>query len=182
MANQQADFLVIGSGLAGLNAAIELSEHGSVLLLSKVQLGESNTAYAQGGIASVMSDDDSFDAHVRDTLEAGAGLCHPEVVEQIIEAGPSAIRRLVETGVQFDASDQGFSLTREGGHSNRRILHAQDITGREIDRAFRMRLARTSNIRILQHHVAIDLVIEGPFYRCCNLRGSPRTGCPYRKD
>ncbi|MEC8049985.1 MAG: L-aspartate oxidase [Myxococcota bacterium] len=163
MANQQADFLVIGSGLAGLNAAIELSEHGSVLLLSKVQLGESNTAYAQGGIASVMSDDDSFDAHVRDTLEAGAGLCHLDVVEQIIEAGPSAIRRLVETGVQFDASDQGFSLTREGGHSNRRILHAQDITGREIDRAFRLRLARTSNIRILQHHVAIDLVIEDRF-------------------
>ena len=182
MANQQADFLVIGSGLAGLNAAIELSEHGSVLLLSKVQLGESNTAYAQGGIASVMSDDDSFDAHVRDTLDAGAGLCHPEVVEQIIEAGPSAIRRLVETGVQFDASDQGFSLTREGGHSNRRILHAQDITGREIDRAFRMRLARNLKYSHFTTSRRDRLGHRGPFYRCCDLRGSPRAGCPYRKN
>ena len=163
MATHQADFLVIGSGLAGLNAAIALSEHGSVILLSKVQLGESNTAYAQGGIASVMSDEDSFDAHVRDTLKAGAGLCHREVVEKIIEAGPSAIRNLVETGVQFDESDQGFSLTREGGHSNRRILHAQDITGREIDRAFRMKLASTENITILQHHVAIDLILQDRF-------------------
>ena len=161
MANQQADFLVIGSGLAGLNAAIELSDRWQRLALEQGAARREQHRLRAGGIASVMSDDDSFDAHVRDTLEAGAGLCHRKVVEQIIEAGPSAIRRLVETGVQFDASDR-FSLTREGGHSNRRILHAQDITGREIDRAFRMR-ARTSNIRILQHHIAIDLVIENRF-------------------
>lgn len=156
----QTDFLVIGSGLAGLNAALHLAQHGRVMVLCKRHAGESNTAYAQGGLASVMDEKDTFEAHVEDTLEAGAGLCNRAVVEAIVKAGPSAVERLIQVGVRFDSSDGSFDLTREGGHSSRRILHAQDITGREIDRAMRKAVAENSNIKMMPDHVAVDLITQ----------------------
>ncbi|MEZ4272801.1 MAG: L-aspartate oxidase, partial [Myxococcota bacterium] len=152
------DFLVIGSGLAGLNAALELAEHGQVLVLTKRGVSDSATANAQGGIASVMDETDSIAAHMQDTMQAGAGLCRAEVVQSILTAGPSAVETLIRRGVVFDRGATGFDLTREGGHSARRVLHAQDITGREIDRALRARSEATSNIRMLTHHIAVDLI------------------------
>jgi L-aspartate oxidase len=152
------DYLVIGSGLAGLSAALRLAESGKVAVVTKRGIGDSATAWAQGGIASVMSDDDSFDAHVKDTLEAGAGLCRDDVVRSIVGDGPRAIERLVGLGVRFDRGDDGFDLTREGGHSARRILHARDLTGLAIARALEQRAMREPRIRILQHHIAVDLI------------------------
>ncbi|HIA03208.1 MAG TPA: FAD-dependent oxidoreductase, partial [Myxococcales bacterium] len=124
------DYLVIGTGLAGMHAALTLAEHGKVLLLTKRQTHDSNTAYAQGGIASVTAADDSFDAHINDTINAGDGLCDPQAVQSIIEDGPAAIERLVHSGVNFDRRENQFHLTREGGHHASRILHTQDLTGR----------------------------------------------------
>ncbi len=152
------DFLVIGSGLAGLNAALRLAEHGSVAVVTKRQTSDSATAWAQGGIAGVMSEHDSVEAHVEDTLTAGAGLCNREAVHSIIADGPRAIERLVALGVDFDKNESGYDLTREGGHSARRILHAQDLTGRAIARALEQRATQTSRISILTDHIAVDLV------------------------
>lgn len=154
------DFLVIGSGLAGLNACLRLSESGCrVMMVTKRTVGESNTAYAQGGIASVMSSDDSLDAHYRDTVTAGASLCDDAAVKSIIGGGPNAVERLISLGVEFDRkSADAFDLTREGGHSHRRILHNQDVTGKEIDRALRQRVEATPNIEVRPHHIAIDLI------------------------
>ncbi len=160
----EVDFLVIGSGLAGLNACLRLAESGSrVMMVTKRKVGESNTAYAQGGIASVMASDDSIEHHAKDTINAGAGLCDPNAVNSIVEAGPAAIERLVSLGVEFDRQDtSSYDLTREGGHSRRRILHTKDVTGREIDRALRRRVQETSNIEVLPHHIVIDLITQTP--------------------
>ena len=122
------DYLVVGSGIAGTMAAMRLAEHGRVLLVTKRALDEANTNYAQGGISCVMGTDDSFDLHVADTLDAGAGLCHEDVVRRIVEAGPACLRKLIDFGVPFTKSEgsacpEGFDLTREGGHTRRRILH-----------------------------------------------------------
>lgn len=152
------DFLVIGSGLAGLNAALRLAEVGKVLIVTKRNVGDSATSKAQGGIASVMSEFDSFDAHVNDTLVAGAGLCNPDVVRSVVADGPRAIDRLAELGVAFDRGDHGYDLTREGGHSARRILHAADLTGAEISNTLARRAMDCSAIRILPHHMAVDLL------------------------
>lgn len=156
----QTDFLVIGGGLAGLRAALLLAKSAKVVLLSKRPIQESATAYAQGGIASVMSTHDSFNAHVQDTLEAGAGLCHRDVVESIVTDGPKAIETLTALGVSFDQHDGTYDLTREGGHSERRILHSQDVTGREIVRALYEGATRESNIRIFDNQLAIDLIVS----------------------
>src|SRR4051794_17137181 len=135
------DYVVIGSGIAGLSFALKAAARGSVALITKSAKAESNTAYAQGGIASVTSPEDSFELHVRDTLEAGAGLCDEAVVRDIVTDGPPRIQELIELGVHFDEREQAggspneLDLGREGGHSKRRILHARDITGREIERA-----------------------------------------------
>jgi L-aspartate oxidase len=155
------DFLIIGSGLAGLNAALRLAEHGKVLVVTKRNVGDSNTAWAQGGIASVMGDDDSIEEHLQDTLIAGAGLCNEAAVRSIVEDGPHAIERLVQLGVSFDTNQGGFDLTREGGHSRRRVLHARDVTGREIARAVEQRARANSNITMLSDHIAIDLIVRG---------------------
>lgn len=161
----EADFLVIGSGLAGLTFALQAARSGDVLLLSKDVLPESATRYAQGGIASVWSADDSFDAHVEDTLTAGAGLCHRDLVEQVVRDGPARIRDLIALGTQFSRRDQlhddpEYDLGQEGGHSHRRILHASDATGREIMRALVAAVRATPNIRILERHLAIDLLTD----------------------
>lgn len=155
---RDTDFLVIGSGLAGLNAALRLSAFGRVLVATKRQLTESNTAYAQGGIAAVVAQDDSLEAHLADTLTAGAGLCRPDVVRSVVADGKQAIERLVSLGVHFDEHDGHFDLGREGGHSARRILHAKDFTGQEVERALVDAVGRIANITLLPDHIAVDLI------------------------
>ena len=159
-----ADFLVIGGGLAGLTFALRTAQHGSVLLISKDRLPESATNYAQGGIASVWSPEDSFEAHIEDTLIAGAGLCHRDLVERVVREGPERIRDLIALGTNFSRresrEDPEYDLGREGGHSRRRILHASDATGREIMRALVAAARAHPNVRILERHLAIDLVTD----------------------
>jgi L-aspartate oxidase len=160
---QECDVLVIGGGIAGLFLALRAAEHASVILLAKETLPESNTAYAQGGIASVWSTEDSFDAHISDTLEAGAGLCHKDVVEIVVREGPDRIRELIALGTVFstraDQEDREYDLGREGGHSYRRILHASDATGREIVRALMAAVRAQPRIRVFENHLAIDLLL-----------------------
>ncbi len=160
-----SDALVLGSGLAALSFALEASRRGrTVTIVTKREATEANTAYAQGGLAAVLTAEDSFDAHVEDTLTAGAGLCRRDIVEMVVRGGPQAVARLVEAGVRFDrgATEDSaeYDLTREGGHSYRRILHSGDITGREIQRALLETLRQRSNVRIHEHHSAIDLITE----------------------
>jgi L-aspartate oxidase len=173
------DFVVIGSGIAGLSFALRAARHGSVAIVTKRARGEANTAYAQGGIACVTSDDDSFDLHVADTLATGAGLCDEEVVRTIITEGPARIQKLLELGVRFDGNGAvaagaapealpyesggavalpAFALAREGGHSKRRILHARDATGYEIERALLEAVALEPGIEIHENHMAVDLI------------------------
>ncbi|BCS53932.1 L-aspartate oxidase [Geobacter sp. SVR] len=153
-----SDFLVIGSGIAGLSYALQAADHGSVAIVTKREITESATKYAQGGIASVFSAEDSFDAHMEDTMVAGAGICHEDVVRMVVEEGPQTIKNLIEWGVKFTTSGESYDLTREGGHSARRILHAEDITGREIERALVEAVRNHRNIQIYEHHIAIDLI------------------------
>ena len=153
MSDEQFDFLVLGSGIAGLSYALEVADHGTVAVLSKRASDECNTRYAQGGIAAVVDQDDSFDEHVENTMVAGDGLSDRAVVDLCVREGPAAIQRLRDIGVRFAAD-----LAQEGGHTRRRILHATDITGGEIQRALLARVHAHPNIRLLEHHTAIDLV------------------------
>lgn len=159
------DFLVMGSGIAGLFFALKAARYGRVAIITKKNRAESNTNYAQGGIAAVTSREDSFDLHVRDTLTAGAGLCRENVVRTIVEEGPARIAELMELGMKFSereapGEDGGreLDLGREGGHSKRRILHAKDATGREIERALLNAVAAQPNITIFENHLGIDLI------------------------
>ena len=159
------DFLVLGSGIAGLSFALKAAPHGRVAIVTKKDRAESNTNYAQGGIASVTSREDSSDLHVRDTLKAGAGLCKENVVRTIVEEGPARIKELIELGMRFSEREgpnenggRELDLGREGGHSKRRILHAKDVTGREIERALLSAVSRQPNIEIFENHIAIDLI------------------------
>jgi len=157
------DFVVIGSGIAGLSFALKAAAHGSVAIITKRSSSESNTNYAQGGIASVTSPEDSFELHVKDTLEAGAGLCDEQVVRSIVTDGPERIQELIDIGVHFDEREatpgiHELDLGREGGHSKRRILHARDVTGREIERALLAAVASNSRITVLENHMAVDLI------------------------
>ncbi|MCB0358386.1 MAG: FAD-dependent oxidoreductase, partial [Bdellovibrionales bacterium] len=158
----QCDFLVIGSGVAGLMFALEVAEHGRVAVLCKDEPSEGSTRYAQGGIATVISPLDSFESHVQDTMDAGAGLCDEEVVRMVVSQGPERIERLVSLGAAFDKNKdaEDYELGQEGGHSARRILHARDATGAEIHRAVFERAERHPNITLYPHHVAIDLITQ----------------------
>jgi L-aspartate oxidase len=160
-----SDFLVVGGGIAGLLFAIKASEAGTVTVLTKAASEEANTAYAQGGIASVWSIRDSFESHVEDTLRAGAGLCDRAAVETIVRDGPEAVRELIALGTQFTRVEEGgedeYDLGQEGGHTHRRVLHAQDLTGREIMRALGEAVRARRNIQVLENHVAVNLLIEG---------------------
>src|SRR5262245_42350073 len=162
---KQFDYLVLGSGIAGLSFALKVAARGRVAIITKKNRAESNTNYAQGGIASVTSKEDSFELHVRDTLEAGAGLCQESVVRTIVEEGPARIAELIQLGMKFSereapSEDGGrqLDLGKEGGHSKRRILHAKDVTGREIERALLNAVAQQPNISIFENHLAIDLI------------------------
>ena len=159
------DFLVLGSGIAGLTFALKVAHRGRVAIITKKNRADSNTNWAQGGIASVTSKEDSFELHLRDTLDAGAGLCRDAVVRTIVEEGPSRIAELIELGTQFTerempnaAGTRELDLTREGGHSKRRILHARDATGAEIERALLNAIARHPQISVFENHHAIDLI------------------------
>ncbi len=156
------DTVIIGSGIAGLFLATRLADHGTVAILTKKHRAESNTNYAQGGIACVTSNEDSFELHIRDTLEAGAGLCHPDVVRTIVEEAPHRIADLIALGMQFSERDVdkggGLDLTKEGGHSKRRILHAGDITGREIESTLLKAVASHPSITLVENTHAIDLI------------------------
>ena len=141
---KETDVLVIGSGLAGLVLALELAEKHKVTICSKTDLSTTNSAMAQGGIAAVMSEDDSFDRHVEDTLNAGAGLCDANVVRHVVEQAPDRIQDLMKWGVRFDVQGDQPALTREGGHSVRRILHIADHTGQEVHARLMEKIARAS--------------------------------------
>ena len=159
---KEYDFVVIGSGIAGLSFALQAAKHGPVAVITKRKGADTNTAWAQGGIACVMSDEDSFELHVRDTLEAGAGLCDEKVVRTIVTEGPVRIQELVDLGLQFDerqvSGHREFDLGKEGGHSKRRVLHVRDVTGREIEETLLRELGRQSNVDLLENHMAVDLI------------------------
>ncbi|MFQ5901539.1 MAG: L-aspartate oxidase [Thermodesulfobacteriota bacterium] len=163
----RTDFLVIGSGLAGLSFALKASQHGKVALVTKRELSESTTAYAQGGIASVFDKADSFETHIEDTLKVGAGLCNEEVVRTTITDGPERIQELISWGTKFSMKKDGaageLDLGREGGHSMRRIVHAADITGKELIRTLTDKTISDSNISIYENHITIDLITHSKF-------------------
>ncbi len=163
------DFIVIGSGVAGLRAALELAKAGRVVVLTKDRLDESNTEYAQGGVAVALSDDDEIDLHFEDTLIAGAGLCDEKAVRILVEEGPRYITELIELGAQFDREGGELAFTREAAHSRRRILHAHgDSTGREIVRALIAAAKKHPNIQLTAHAATIGLTVEDG--RCCGVQ------------
>ncbi len=158
------DVLIIGSGAAGLSLALELADHAKVVILSKATLESGCTQYAQGGISAVLSEDDSLDSHVKDTLNAGAGLCDPDIVNFTVSEGPGRIAWLIEQGMPFtQISDSNgninYHLTREGGHSHRRVIHADDATGRAITSTLSLKVNTHPNIRFLENHIAVDLIV-----------------------
>jgi len=161
----ESDVLVIGSGIAGLTCALECAAQGlRVVLVTKDRLPESSSQYAQGGIASVWSEEDSFESHIDDTLVAGAGLCHRDVVETVVREGPDRVRDLIARGVRFDVrgdpEDREYDLGREGGHSQRRILHALDATGHEVIRALGEAVRTAPHVDVLENALAVDLLLD----------------------
>lgn len=159
----KTDYLIIGSGIAGLSLALKASENGSVALITKRKLFDSATSKAQGGIACVTDKSDSFEEHIHDTIVAGAGLCNEKVVEMAVREGPDRINELLNLGVKFSKksySDSEFELGLEGGHSKRRILHAGDMTGNEIERVLIENIKKHPNITVFEEHAAIDLILD----------------------
>jgi len=157
------DFLVIGSGIAGLTFALKSAQHGTVAIVTKKDKLEASTNYAQGGIASVLGPDDSFQLHIQDTLNSGDGLCHEDVVETVVRSGPDRIRDLVNLGVPFNlntSETSPFDLGREGGHSRNRIVHAQDMTGRAVEKVLAAAAEANPNIQIFENHLVLDLIIQ----------------------
>jgi len=156
---EETDYLVIGSGIAGLNFALLAAEHGRVVVVTKKAPSDTNTNWAQGGVAAVLAKDDSFERHVEDTLVAGDGLCDRDVVEMCVEAGPAMVERLLALGVRLDRNQEGeLDLGREGAHTRHRVVHWEDVTGREIQRALIEAVAKHSNITVLDEHIAVDLL------------------------
>ncbi|MGM0452959.1 MAG: L-aspartate oxidase [Thermodesulfobacteriota bacterium] len=162
------DFLVIGSGIAGLTFALKVADHGKVAIVTKKKIMESNTAYAQGGIAAVFDETDSFDSHIQDTLESGDGLCNQGVVEMVVKNAPERIRELMDYGVGFNQNHSGeteaagpcLDLGREGGHSHNRIVHAQDLTGRAVEKTLVRHVEANPDIEIFENRIAIDLISQ----------------------
>jgi L-aspartate oxidase len=168
------DVLVLGSGIAGLSFALRASKTGRVALVTKKSDTESNTNYAQGGIAAVIDPNDTYEAHIHDTLVAGAFICHEDAVEILVKEGSERVRELMQMGVRFTRSEEApnpnhLDLGREGGHSTRRIVHAADLTGREIERALIAQVKANADIRVFEHDHAIDLITEqvGDKTVCC---------------
>ena len=158
---ERFDFLVIGSGVAGLSFALKAAAHGTVAIVTKKASAEANTNYAQGGIAAVMDPADDVEAHVRDTLVAGAGLCDERIVRIVVTEGPQRVRELIALGAKFDREADGdLHLGREGGHSANRIVHTADMTGREVERALLRAVRRHPNVRLYEYHFAVNLLTE----------------------
>jgi L-aspartate oxidase len=159
--SKKTDFLIIGSGLAGLSMAIKAAEYGKVTIVTKAGLNDSNTVYAQGGIAAVIDSDDDFEKHINDTLIAGAGMCEEQVVRKVITHAPALIDELISWGAKFDKTQTGdFDLAKEGGHSEHRILHHKDNTGFEIQRALSEKIKNNPNIQVLENHFSVDLITQ----------------------
>ena len=156
----ECDFLVVGSGVAGLWFALHVAEYGRVVIVTKKEQAESNTNRAQGGIAAVLAGPDSYDSHIEDTLAAGAGLSDPEVTRLVVTEGPEQVRALMALGASFTQEDGTFHLGREGGHSAPRIVHARDATGYEVERALLAAIQRHPGITVLEYHFAVDLITE----------------------
>jgi len=156
----KTDFLVIGSGIAGLNFALKAAQYGRVTIATKKEIMESNTNLAQGGIAAVTRKDDAFGMHFEDTLKAGCGLSNKEAVKILVEKGPEEIKSLISFGVKFDKEKHGLHLTREAGHSKDRILHSGDTTGREIEQALTKSVRESKNIEVLENCFAIDVIVK----------------------
>ncbi|MCS6988002.1 MAG: L-aspartate oxidase [Chloroherpetonaceae bacterium] len=156
----KTDVLVIGSGIAGLFFALKAAEIGEVVVITKKERSDSNTNWAQGGIAAVLAPEDSFEAHIADTLDAGAGLCNRQAVEVLVKEGPDHVKTLIELGVNFTTEGGKLHLAREGGHSAHRIAHAADLTGKEVERALLQKASENPNVKILEHHVSIELITE----------------------
>ena len=155
------DYLVVGSGIAGLSYALKAAEHGKVLIVTKSNEDESNTKYAQGGVAVVVDKSDSFEKHIADTLIAGDGLCDVDIVEKVVKEGPERIQEIIDYGTNFDEIDTGvFDLAKEGGHSEHRVLHYKDITGFEIERVMLEKVHQHPNIEILTHYFVVDLITQ----------------------
>ncbi|HVK76939.1 MAG TPA: L-aspartate oxidase, partial [Kofleriaceae bacterium] len=155
----ETDYLVLGSGIAGLAFALDAAAHGRVLVITKKAPTDTNTNWAQGGVAAVLAGDDSFEQHVQDTLTVGDGLCDRKIVESVIAEGPAAVEKLLALGTHLDrGADGALDLTREGGHSRRRVVHHEDVTGREIQRALLAAVTKHPNITILDDHIAVDLL------------------------
>lgn len=162
--NPSFDVLIVGSGAAGLTCALHLPKHLRVAVISKGKLAGGSTLYAQGGISAVLDQGDSLDSHIKDTLAAGDGLCRPKAVEFAVSEGPDAVRWLIEQGVPFTANNSsagsGLHLTREGGHSHRRVIHAEDRTGKAVETTLEALTRAADNITVLEHHLAIDLIVD----------------------
>jgi L-aspartate oxidase len=156
----KTEVLIIGSGIAGLYTAVQMAKFADVILVTKKEKSDSSTNYAQGGIASVLDSSDSYQNHINDTLIAGAGLCNRKHVEILVKEGPSHIKELMEIGAHFTTSQSGLDLAREGGHSHARIVHAKDLTGKEVERALIEYVANLQNVLVLENHLAIDLLTE----------------------
>src|SRR3990167_9550668 len=161
---KSSDVLIIGGGAAGLSLALRVADKARVTILAKAALTESASLYAQGGVAAVLNgQEDTFDSHIQDTLNAGDGLCHRDTVEFVVGQGPEAIRWLIDRGVPFSQEKQPngameYHLTREGGHSHRRVIHAEDATGRAVETTPESRVRRHPNITLYESHIAIDLI------------------------
>src|SRR5437016_2118519 len=176
-APHETDFLVIGAGIAGLRAAIELAGAGRVLVLAKKELTESATQYAQGGIAAALSDEDEVTLHLQDTLSAGDGLCNAEATRVLVEEGPERIEELIHWGTEFDRDRAKLVFAREGAHSRNRILHAHgDSTGREILRALYAKAKTLKNILVREFEFSTDLDVEGG--RVCGIHMLSDKGTP----
>jgi L-aspartate oxidase len=152
------DYLIIGSGIAGLSLAIKLSRLGNVAVITKKQKAESNTNYAQGGIAAVMDQSDNFELHIEDTLDCGAGLCNPAAVIKIVYEGPERINELIDIGASFSREKGKLTLGKEGGHSRSRIVHSKDLTGKEVERALLNKISKNKRIKIYEYYFAIDIL------------------------
>ncbi len=166
----KTEVLVIGSGIAGLFAALQISEFAEVVLITKKEKNESNTNYAQGGIASVIDPNDTFEKHIEDTLIAGAGLCNRKTVEIIVKEGPERIYDLIDLGTQFTKKNGKLDLAKEGGHSMPRIVHAKDLTGREVEQTLIQKVSENKNIKLIENTIAIDLITE---HNVQKLKNSP---------
>ena len=159
----RTDYLIIGSGVAGLRFALQVAKSGTVAIVTKKERMETSTNYAQGGIASVIDPEDSLEFHIKDTLESGCGICNEEIVRMVVTEGPERIRELISLGVNFsrrEGDEESLDLGMEGGHSRRRILHTKDRTGQELEEVLLRHAEENENITFYENHMAIDLITQ----------------------